>query len=168
MQNQSKPSTTAKQIVVINNSSYSVTNTVNGDVKLILSSGTYTWNYYNNVAVYSYDTLLGYDVITNITDNKTWTFTITNDLMIPGAVVASGTSMANGSVLNNNKKSIGETWESITTMWTTETRTWLAVSQLLTNITKSFNFIWLENLLPWSMLTPWLGTDSEIINQSKP
>jgi hypothetical protein len=37
------------------------------------------------------------------------------------------------SLTNSLKVSYGETWGSITTTWAVETRTWLGVSQLLTN-----------------------------------
>lgn len=41
------------------------------------------------------------------------------------------------SVSNVSKVSIGETWTTITTTWATEIRTWLAVSQLITNVVRT-------------------------------
>lgn len=46
-----------------------------------------------------------------------------------------------GGMTNASKVSIGETWDSITTSWDTETRTWLAVSQLITNNSKASSSI---------------------------
>lgn len=43
------------------------------------------------------------------------------------------TSKPTTTIANTSKVSIGETWGSIITTWATETRTWLAVSQLITN-----------------------------------
>jgi hypothetical protein len=37
------------------------------------------------------------------------------------------------SLANSSKVSVGETWGSIASTWTTETRTWLEVSQLIDN-----------------------------------
>ena len=39
-----------------------------------------------------------------------------------------------GGMTNISKVSVGETWGTIETTWAAETRTWLAVSQLFTNI----------------------------------
>ena len=41
-----------------------------------------------------------------------------------------------GGMTNGSKVSVGETWDTITTSWTTETRTWLAISQLIGNTSK--------------------------------
>ena len=40
------------------------------------------------------------------------------------------------SLANTNRVSVGETWGSILTSWSSETRTWQAVSQLFTNPSK--------------------------------
>lgn len=48
----------------------------------------------------------------------------------------SNQSKPSTSLSNADKVSIGETWATITTIWAAETRTWLAVSQLLTNPSK--------------------------------
>jgi hypothetical protein len=45
------------------------------------------------------------------------------------------------SLSNQNKVSVGETWTSILTSWTTETRTWQAVSQLITDMTRQSSSI---------------------------
>ena len=45
------------------------------------------------------------------------------------------------SLANSDKISIGETWGSILTTWASETRTWLAVSQLIANATKNSSSI---------------------------
>lgn len=37
---------------------------------------------------------------------------------------------------NSSKVSVGETWATITTSWSSETRTWEAISQLFTNPSK--------------------------------
>jgi len=41
-----------------------------------------------------------------------------------------------GGMVNQTKASIGETWGSVTSTFSLETRTWLQVSQLLENNTK--------------------------------
>ena len=41
-----------------------------------------------------------------------------------------------GQFTNTNKASIGETWATISTTYAAETRTWLAVSQLIGNTAK--------------------------------
>lgn len=46
-----------------------------------------------------------------------------------------------GGMTNSAKTSIGETWGSITTSWQDETRTWLAVSQLIANSVKTASSI---------------------------
>jgi hypothetical protein len=40
------------------------------------------------------------------------------------------------SLVNASKVSIGETWGGIQSTWATESRTWLAVSQLINNSAK--------------------------------
>jgi len=45
------------------------------------------------------------------------------------------------STTNISKVSIGETWASIVTSWSIETRTWAAVSQLIGNISKTSSAI---------------------------
>lgn len=45
------------------------------------------------------------------------------------------------SLTNTSKVSIGETWATIDTSWATEVRTWLAVSQLITNGTRQSSTI---------------------------
>lgn len=56
-------------------------------------------------------------------------------------------ALGTGGMTNQNKVSVGETWETITTSWATETRTWQQVSQLLSNSAR---------------------TSSSITNQAKP
>ena len=46
---------------------------------------------------------------------------------------------------NTSKVSVGETWDTITSSWTTETRTWLAVSQLISNNSKPTTSITNQN-----------------------
>jgi hypothetical protein len=80
-------------------------------------------------------------------------------------------SKTSSSLANSSKVSIGETWASILTSWASETRTWLEVSQLLTNTDKqSTEFIATEAL-------DYLVTEDNnylvtgvnlITNQSKP
>lgn len=47
----------------------------------------------------------------------------------------------NSSIANTSKAAIGETWGSIMTRWSTETRTWLLVSQLISNIARAASLI---------------------------
>lgn len=74
-----------------------------------------------------------------------------------------------GGMTNVSKVSIGETWESVTTSWSSETRTWLAVSQLLTNqAMSSTSPLWSSRTFPWQEALPWQNTNAGIINVSKP
>lgn len=50
-----------------------------------------------------------------------------------------------GGFTNTSKVSVGETWDTITTSWNTETRTWLAVSQLISNNSKPTTSITNQN-----------------------
>ena len=45
-------------------------------------------------------------------------------------------ALGSAGMTNISKVSIGETWDTVSTTWTSETRTWLAVSQLFTNPSK--------------------------------
>lgn len=45
------------------------------------------------------------------------------------------------SISNETKTSFGETWDSILTMWATETRTWDEVSRLMDNESKVISSI---------------------------
>jgi hypothetical protein len=45
------------------------------------------------------------------------------------------------SIANSSKVSTGETWGSIETTWASETRTWLAVSQLISNVVRQSSSI---------------------------
>ena len=47
-----------------------------------------------------------------------------------------GSATTGGGFTNTNKASIGETWGTISTTYASETRTWLAVSQLFGNTSK--------------------------------
>lgn len=72
------------------------------------------------------------------------------------------------SLLNSAKVSIGETWDSIITTWATETRTWEAVSKLITNVSAGvIGLLWSIKRFPWTELTPWLS-EGGITNQLKP
>lgn len=51
------------------------------------------------------------------------------------------TSRPTSSMSNTSKVSIGETWGTVTTIWANETRTWLAISQLITNGTRQSSSI---------------------------
>ena len=42
---------------------------------------------------------------------------------------------------NTSKVSVGETWATITSSWASEVRTWLAVSQLVTNTARQTSSI---------------------------
>ncbi len=44
-------------------------------------------------------------------------------------------------LVNTDKVSIGETWNSILTTWATETRTWDDMASLIDNISKSSSSI---------------------------
>jgi len=46
------------------------------------------------------------------------------------------TAKPSTSITNSSKVSIGETWATITTDWASETRTWLAASQLIGNTSR--------------------------------
>jgi hypothetical protein len=81
-----------KTVTVINNSSYTVTNTVDGISVNILSGATNVFTYTSASFNYVYDTQLGYDVTIPLTNTATYVYTIIDDVGIPGAVVASGTS----------------------------------------------------------------------------
>ena len=50
-------------------------------------------------------------------------------------------SRPTSALTNTEKVSVGETWGSILTTWASETRTWLAVSQLVTNTAKTASSI---------------------------
>ena len=57
---------------------------------------------------------------------------------------------------NIAKVSVGETWATIETTWATETRDWLAVSQLMTNVTlEGIVDVWASRAYPWQQDTPW-------------
>lgn len=74
-----------------------------------------------------------------------------------------------GGLTNSAKVSVGETWDSVTTSWSTETRTWLAVSQLITNSAlSSTDPIWSARTFPWQEALPWQNTNAGIINVNKP
>jgi hypothetical protein len=82
--------------------------------------------------------------------------------LIIGALGAAG-------MTNTSKVSVGETWNTISTSWNTETRTWLAASQLITNTAlSSTDPIWSARTFPWQSALPWQNTNAGIINQSKP
>jgi hypothetical protein len=70
-------------------------------------------------------------------------------------------------VTNTSKVSIGETWGSILTTWSSETRTWLAVSQLVTNTILGSDPIWSYRSFPWLMSLPWQQPRG-MINTNKP
>lgn len=72
------------------------------------------------------------------------------------------------SVTNNAKVSIGETYATITSSWSSETRTWLKASSLVTNISIGITgFIWSLKRTPWTESAPWLD-EGGISNASKP
>jgi len=74
-----------------------------------------------------------------------------------------------GAFVNKDKASIGETWATISTTYATETRTWLAVSQLFTNATIGLTEpLWAYRTFPWTMPLPWQDTDTGMKNESKP
>jgi hypothetical protein len=72
------------------------------------------------------------------------------------------------SLTNPTKVVNYETWDSNTTTWDTETRTWDEMGTIWSNTAKPGTLIWLSTLFPWLMITPWIGTDSEITNIAKP
>lgn len=57
-------------------------------------------------------------------------------LMIGGTFKLIVGALGLGGMTNATKVSIGETWDSISTSWATETQTWLKSSQLITNNAK--------------------------------
>ena len=80
-----------------------------------------------------------------------------------------GAINAGAGLTNTSKVSIGETWNTVATTWDSETRTWLAVSQLFTNQAMSTTDpLWSNRTLPWAMALPWQDTDKGITNESKP
>jgi len=79
------------------------------------------------------------------------------------------TDRPNSSIINSANMPVQyETFDTLTTTFDTETRTFDEMGTNWTNATKYQTLIWLSSLLPWTMLTPWIGTDSEITNQSRP
>ncbi len=73
------------------------------------------------------------------------------------------------SISNNSKISIGETWATITSTWATELRSWLAVSQLLTNYYRpTQGYLWSASSFPWLEPSPWDDVYGGITNQAKP
>ena len=74
-----------------------------------------------------------------------------------------------GGMTNTSKVSVGETWGTIESTWAAETRTWLAVSQLFSNIAlSSTDPLWSARTFPWQEALPWQNTNAGIINVSKP
>ena len=65
------------------------------------------------------------------------------------------------SLTNSSKVSIGETWGSILTTWATETRSWLKISQLITNTAFGFNRYLLQQNGSFLLLQ---GGDKIILN----
>lgn len=79
------------------------------------------------------------------------------------------TSKPTTSIGNSSKISIGETWGSILTTWASETRTWLAVSQLISNVSKvTQSYLWGLLSFPWLEDSPWNDTYTGMTNISKP
>ena len=77
-------------------------------------------------------------------------------------------SKPSSSISNLTKINIGETWDSITTTWATETRTWDDMRSIIDNNTKAYSgYLWAESTLPWQLATPWIDTN-KITNQAKP
>ena len=74
-----------------------------------------------------------------------------------------------GSFVNTDKASVGETWGTIETTWASETRTWLAASQLIENAVKPViaNPLWTSQLV-WQMALPWQENSSIMNNTPKP
>lgn len=73
------------------------------------------------------------------------------------------------SLANASKVSIGETWGSILTTWAAELRSWLAVSQLITNTEKQpSGYLWGSGSFPWLEVSPWDDVNGGMINVSKP
>lgn len=68
-------------------------------------------------------------------------------LLIGGLYQLIISPLTGGSITNQTKVSIGETWGTIATTWATETQTWEEASQLISNFTKA---------------------SSSIVNQAKP
>ena len=88
--------------------------------------------------------------------------------LLVGGVYTLLIGIGGGGLTNNNKTSIGETWDSIESTWDTETRTWLRVSQLITNTDLAGNImLWSERSFPWQTSLPWQSPGG-IINESKP
>lgn len=58
------------------------------------------------------------------------------NLLIGGVYKLVIGSLGLGGLTNFSKVSVGETWDTVTTSWATETRTWLQISQLIGNTSK--------------------------------
>lgn len=70
------------------------------------------------------------------------------------------------SISNSTKINSWETWNTISTRWSNEIRTWLFVSNIINSFT-DFGGLWSAVHFPWQDITPWL-TGSNITNQLKP
>ena len=78
-------------------------------------------------------------------------------------------ALGTGGMTNSSKVSQGETWGSIATTWVAETRSWIAVSQLITNSPLSLTDpLWSYRSFPWLLTTPWGTVLTGITNVSKP
>lgn len=78
-------------------------------------------------------------------------------------------ALGTNGITNTSKVSVGETWATIATQWDTETRTWLAVSQLFTNeALSSTDPLWSARTFPWLEALPWQNVNAGIINVNKP
>ena len=87
--------------------------------------------------------------------------------LIVGGVFDLLIGIGSGGLTNQNKVSVGETWDTVTTSWATEAQTWQGASHLITNIGIIAN-IWESRTLPWTSPAPWLLVGGGITNQNKP
>lgn len=60
-----------------------------------------------------------------------------------------------------------ETWNSNTTTWATETRTWNQMSSKMSNTNINTDPLWSYRSFPWIKTLPWQQTGG-IINTNKP
>jgi len=166
--NQDKPLANIKQVIVINNSSVTVRNEVNGDIQNIASGSSYTWTYTTSSFTYAYDTQLGFDITTTKTDGLTWTWTLSDSISLPGLVQASGTGSINGSLSNASQPYKGVVWDTWTVAWEDETRTWDELAEIMQNSTVGLSELFFSHRrFPFTETAPFL-TGSGITNTNRP
>ena len=69
---------------------------------------------------------------------------------------------------NSTKASFGETWETISSTWASETRFWEDLASNFNNVAVAGQVLWSARILPWRLATPWQTDASGITNTVKP